>query len=288
VLYVVATPIGNLSDLTPRAREILASVDLIAAEDTRRTGRLLRHHGIRRPLVAYYDAVERARAPGLVAKLRDGESVALVSDAGTPGISDPGYHVVRAAAAAGIDVVPVPGASSVTALLSVAGIACERFVFEGFLPTKAGPRRRAVDELRGERRAIVLLESPRRLGALLRLLAERFGDREAVVGRELTKRFEEILRGTLPELAERVGAGEPPKGEIVLVVAGLGDGPVPGVAEEESEGSLDDAIRAGLAEGLGVRELSARLARERGCPRRVVYARAVQLAKAPRDHQPST
>lgn len=283
VLYVVATPIGNLGDLTPRARDVLARVDLVAAEDTRRTRRLLASHGIRRPLVAYYDAVERDRAAGLARRLQDGASIALVSDAGTPGISDPGYHLVRAAAAAGVPIVPVPGASSVTALLSVAGIPCERFVFDGFLPAKPGPRRRAVERLVGETRAVVLLESPRRAAALLALLAEVLGPREAAIGRELTKRHEEVLRGTLPDLAARLRA-TPPRGEVVLVVAGA-DEAAPAGAPADAP-ALDDAIRQALAAGLGVRETAARLARSHGRSRREIYARAVAIARG--DHQPRT
>lgn len=283
VLYVVATPIGNLGDLGPRAREVLEGADLVAAEDTRRTRRLLAGHGIRRPMVAYYDAVERTRARGLIERIAAGASVALVSDAGTPGVSDPGYHLVRAAAAAGIRVVPIAGPSAVTALLSVAGIPCERFVFEGFLPVKAGARRRAVERLRDEPRAIVLFESPRRIGALLGLLAEVLGaEREAVIGRELTKRHEEILRGTVGGLAARFGGAEAARGEIVLVVAGRGEA---GVAPSD-QATVDAAIRRALAAGLGVRETAARVARDTGRPRREVYARALALGRG--DHQPRT
>jgi 16S rRNA (cytidine1402-2'-O)-methyltransferase len=281
VLYVVATPIGNLGDLTPRAREVLATVDLVAAEDTRRTRVLLARQGIRRPMVAYYDAVERSRAGGLVERLLAGESVALVSDAGTPGVSDPGYHLVRAAAAAGVAIVPIPGASAVTALLSIAGIPCERFVFEGFLPAKAGPRGRAIERLATEPRAIVLLESARRIGTLLRTLADVLGSREAVLGRELTKQHEEILRGTLPDLATRLGGRAAPRGEIVLVIAAAA-----ARAAEPSAEDLDAAIRRSLAAGCGVRETATRLARAHGRPRRDVYARALALANA--DHQSST
>src|SRR5215467_3583832 len=157
VLYVVGTPIGNLEDVTLRALRVMREVDLIAAEETRRTRILLRHHGIDRPLVSYHDAVERDRAPGLVEKLRSGTSVALVSDAGTPGIADPGYHLVRAAVAAGIAVVPIPGPSAVAALVSVAGVPAERFVFEGFLPNKSAQRRDRIRALADEPRAVVLL-----------------------------------------------------------------------------------------------------------------------------------
>src|SRR5256714_343339 len=159
VLYVVATPIGNLEDVTLRALRVLREVDLIAAEDTRHTRVLLAHHGISRPLTSYYDAVERARAPGIVEKMKAGARVALVSDAGTPGIADPGYHLVRGALAAGVPVVPVPGASAVTALVSAAGLAADRFVFEGFLPTRPGPRGARLAALASEPRAIVFFEA---------------------------------------------------------------------------------------------------------------------------------
>lgn len=272
VLYVVATPIGNLEDLSPRAVRILGEVDLVAAEDTRRTRILLARHGVRRPMASYHDAVERARTPRLLARLRDGARVALVTDAGTPGISDPGYHLVRSAAQAGIAVVPVPGPSALTALLSVAGIACERFVFEGFVPTKQGPRRRAIERLRDEPRAIVLLESGRRLGALLGLLGEILGDREVVVGRELTKRHEEIMRGTLVTVAHTVAARGGVRGEVTLVVAGA---PAP---LREAPTTLDEEIGALLADGFGVKEVARRLASTRRVSRRAVYARALELA----------
>ena len=217
VLYVVATPIGNLEDVTLRALRVLREVDLIAAEDTRRTRRLLVAHGIGRPMMSYYDAVERERAPRIVEKLVAGASVALVSDAGTPGIADPGYHLVRGALAAGVRVVPIPGVSSVTALVSVAGFSVERFVFEGFLPSRPGPRAERLRALASEGRAIVFLEAARRLGAFLGAAVEALGDRDAVIGRELTKLHEEILRGTLTELATRMAARGEPKGEVTVV-----------------------------------------------------------------------
>src|SRR5262245_31744797 len=182
VLYVVATPIGNLEDVTLRALRVLADVDLIAAEDTRRTRTLLERHGIRRPVTSYYDAVERERAPALVERLKDGQSVALVSDAGTPHVADPGYHLVRGALAAGV---PIPGPSAVTTLVSVAGFPAERFVFEGFLPTRAGGRAARLAALASEPRAIVFFEAARRLDAFLAAAVEALGaEREAVIARE--------------------------------------------------------------------------------------------------------
>jgi 16S rRNA (cytidine1402-2'-O)-methyltransferase len=272
VLYVVATPIGNLEDVTLRALRVLGEVDLIAAEDTRRTKILLARHGIRRPLTSYHDAVERSRAPALVEKLRDGASIALVSDAGTPGIADPGYHLVRAAIAAGVRVVPVPGPSAVATLVSVAGIPAERFAFEGFLPSRAAARRERLRGLASEQRAIVFLEAPTRLVACLADLETMLGDREAVVGRELTKLHEECLRGRLSEIRARVQAMERVRGECVILV-----GPGADAAAAAAPIDLDARIRALRADGLGTREIAARLARETGRTRREVYRRVLDV-----------
>jgi 16S rRNA (cytidine1402-2'-O)-methyltransferase len=271
VLYVVATPIGNLEDVTLRALRVLAEVDLIAAEDTRRTAILLRHHGISTRQVSYYDAVERRRTPELVERMRDGARVALVTDAGTPGIADPGYHLVRGALEAGIPVVPVPGASAVTALVSVAGLPVDRFAFEGFLPARAAARAARLRGLATEPRAMVFLEAGRRLGAFLRDAETALGDREAVIGRELTKVHEETLRGRLSALRGRLEAGEPVRGEVTIVVAGAA------APEPVASDVLDAAIREALASGRSVRELSAALAEELGLPRREVYRRALAL-----------
>jgi 16S rRNA (cytidine1402-2'-O)-methyltransferase len=275
VLYVVATPIGNLEDVTLRALRVLREVDLIAAEDTRRTGLLLRHHGIRTALVSYYDAIERRRTPELVEKMRGGARVALVSDAGTPGIADPGYHLVRGAIAAGISVVPLPGASAVAALVSVAGLPVDRFAFEGFLPARAAARAARLRALAGETRALVFLEAGRRLSAFLADAEAALGDRDAVVGRELTKLHEELLRGPISALRERVGAA-PVRGEVTVVIAGAPEG-----AAEPRPEAVDAAIGDALAAGQGVRELSEELARRFGCARREIYRRALSL-RAPR------
>jgi len=219
VLYVVATPIGNLEDVSERALRVLREVDRIAAEDTRRTGRLLAHYGIDKPLTSYHDAAERRKAPELVAELSSGKSLALVSDAGTPLISDPGYRLVRAALDAGVSVVPIPGASALTALLSVAGLATDRFVFEGFLPPREGRRRRRLEALRSERRTVVFYESPHHVERTLAEIEQILGDRPIVVGRELTKLFEEIQRGTVSSVRAEIAA-KPPRGEYTLVLAG--------------------------------------------------------------------
>jgi 16S rRNA (cytidine1402-2'-O)-methyltransferase len=273
VLYVVATPIGNLEDVTLRALRVLADVDLIAAEDTRRTRTLLERHGIRRPVTSYYDAVERERAPALVERLKEGESIALVSDAGTPHVADPGYHLVRGALAAGVAVVPIPGPSAVTTLVSVAGFRAERFVFEGFLPTRTGARAARLAALASEPRAIVFFEAARRLDAFLAAAVEALGaDREAVVARELTKRHEELLRGTLGELQRRL-TGRDVRGEVTVLVAGApAEKPVLGV-------ELDDAIRGARAAGQGIRQLSEDIARRTGVSRREVYRRALVLER---------
>src|SRR5437899_7090575 len=207
VLYVVATPIGNLEDVTLRALRILREVDLIAAEDTRHTRVLLSRHGISRPVTSYYDAVERARAPAIVEKLKAGARVALVSDAGTPGIADPGYHLVRGAVAAGVPVVPVPGASAVTALVSVAGLPAERFVFEGFLPSRPGPRAERLAALAREPRAIVFFEAGRPPPAVPPPAPAAPRAREAAGARAPAKRPEGGPRGAPAALAAR-GAPE--------------------------------------------------------------------------------
>jgi 16S rRNA (cytidine1402-2'-O)-methyltransferase len=272
VLYVVATPIGNLEDVTLRALRVLREVDVVAAEDTRRTRGLLAHHGIDTPLVSYHDAVERTRAPRLVEQMRDGRKVALVSDAGTPGIADPGYHLVRAAVAAGIPVVPIPGPSAVAALVSVAGVPSERFAFEGFLPNRSAARRERLRALAGETRAMVFLEAPTRLAAFLADLQEVLGDREAVLGRELTKLHEECVRGPLSALRRHVDGMDPVRGECVLLVTGATEGG-PAVTVD-----VDARIRALRAEGLGTREIAARLAHETGRTRRECYQRVLALA----------
>ena len=271
VLYVVATPIGNLEDLTLRALRVLREVDLIAAEDTRHTRVLLSRHGISRPVTSYYDAVERARAPGIVEKLKAGARVALVSDAGTPGIADPGYHLVRGALAAGVPVVPVPGASAVTALVSVAGLAAERFVF---LPSRPGPRGARLAALASEPRAIVFFEAGRRLAAFLAAAHAALGERDAVIARELTKRHEEILRGTLGELAARVASMERVRGEVTVLVGARMGPEVTATAVD-----LDARIRAARAAGRSVADLATEIGRETGVSRRVVYRRALALER---------
>jgi len=239
-LYLVGTPIGNVEDFTPRAQRLLGAVDLIAAEDTRHTKGLLDRFGIRKPMVSYHDHNKDSRTPELIERLREGASVAIVSDAGSPGISDPAFTLVRAAAAAGLAVIPVPGPSSAICALEVSGLPTDRFAFEGFLPRKAGKRRARIEQLRDDPRTLIFFESPHRLRAALADLAEAWGDRPASVSRELTKKFEETRRGTLGELKAWVEKASP-RGEFVLVVGGA-RGASSGVdAEDEDSESGGEA-----------------------------------------------
>ncbi len=221
-LFVVATPIGNRDDLSPRARQVLEEVDLIAAEDTRRTGRLLSHFGIKTRQMALHEHNEESLVPGLIGKLNEGQSIALVSDAGTPLISDPGYRLLCAAHEQGIDVSPVPGASAVIAALSVAGLPTDRFCFEGFLPAKKSARQGRLAKLRQETRTIVFFESVHRIAECLSDLVEAFGpERHAFIGREITKLHEQCVSGTLEELKRMTDDGRISiKGEFVLVLEG--------------------------------------------------------------------
>jgi 16S rRNA (cytidine1402-2'-O)-methyltransferase len=219
MLYLVATPLGNLEDITLRALRVLREVDLIATEDTRRTRTLLEHYQIDTPLTSLYDHNEVQKAPSLIRRLQEGTSIALVSEAGTPLISDPGYRLVQLAIGQGITVIPIPGPSAVVAALIVAGLPTDRFVFEGFLPKKPGKRRRRLEALGDELRTLIFYESPRRVYDLLSEMQALWGDRRVVVVRELTKKFEEILRGRLTEVQAQL-LERPRLGEVTLVVEG--------------------------------------------------------------------
>ena len=222
MLYLVATPIGNLKDITFRAVEILTSADAIASEDTRRTGQLLKHFGISNPrLLSFHDHSGPGRLGEILSLLKEGKTVALVTDGGTPLISDPGFPLVREAVRQGIRVEAIPGPSAAVTALTVSGLPAERFTFCGFLPAKPGRRKKELEELEAREETLVLFESPHRILKVLQEMAEIFGDREAALCRELTKKFEEVIRGTLPELRERVER-QKPLGEIVLVVSGKG------------------------------------------------------------------
>jgi 16S rRNA (cytidine1402-2'-O)-methyltransferase len=266
-LYVIATPIGNLGDLTERARQMLAACDAVVAEDTRHSGNLLKHLGIRKPLHALPAFDEAARVEPLVRRLAAGESLALITDAGTPAVSDPGAVLVRRAVEEGVRVVPVPGPSAVVAAVSVTGFPEGRFHFAGFLPRKASHRAEMLDELRGLRAQLVFYESPQRLRETLSGLRESLGDRAAVVARELTKLHEEVARGTLSELLRHF-AGEV-RGELVIVVRGA---PEPEPADPRT---LEAEIRTRLARGERPKDIASALSD--GHSRRAVYQLALQL-----------
>jgi 16S rRNA (cytidine1402-2'-O)-methyltransferase len=271
-LYVVATPIGNLADVTLRALSVLASAGLVLCEDTRVTRKLLDRYGLRPSLLAYHEHNAANVRPQVLAKLASGETVALVSDAGTPLVSDPGYKLVGAAIEAGHRVFPVPGASAALAALVAAGLPTDRFFFEGFLPAKAGQRQSRIAEIAGVPATLVLYESGPRLAASLTDLAAGLGDREAAICRELTKKFEEVRRGTLAQLAAHYRDAGEPKGEIVIVAAPPSDN-----VEQISPAALDAKLKAAL-KTLSVKEAAEAVAGETGIKRREVYQRALALA----------
>ncbi|HEY0634392.1 MAG TPA: 16S rRNA (cytidine(1402)-2'-O)-methyltransferase [Gammaproteobacteria bacterium] len=264
-LYVVATPIGNLGDMTPRAIEVLKNVGHIAAEDTRHSGALLRHFGISTPMVALHDHNERQRTEMLLERLMAGEDIALISDAGTPLISDPGYHLVRQTRAAGVKVVPVPGASALIAALSVSGLPTDRFSFEGFLPAKRGARTARLEQLKRETRTLAFYEAPHRIEECLEDAVAAFGEeRDAVLARELSKTWETLLALPLGKLLERVHSDpDQRRGEIVLLIAGaeMGD-----EVEEEAR-----RIALVLAEELPVKQAAALAAKISGARKNALY-----------------
>lgn len=273
-LHIVATPIGNLKDISFRALATLAAADAIIAEDTRITKKLLAHYGIATPLVAYHEHNAAVMRPHLLARLEGGAALALVSDAGTPLISDPGFKLAAEALTRNVAVVPVPGASAVLAALMAAGLPTDRFFFEGFLPPKSAARRSRIAELAGIPGTLVFFESPRRLAESLRDLAAVLGPREAAIARELTKCFESVRRAPLPELAAAVDGEGAPKGEIVLLV-GPPAAPQPAI----SKGALDEKLTRALADH-SVKDAAAMVSAETGEPRRKVYARAIELSVA--------
>jgi 16S rRNA (cytidine1402-2'-O)-methyltransferase len=273
-LYVVATPIGNLADITLRALRVLGEVDVIAAEDTRTTRKLLAHHAIRTPLVSYHDHNESVRTPDLLARLQKGESVAIVSESGTPAISDPGYRLISEAIAAGMAVEPVPGPSAILAAIVVSGLPSDAFVFEGFLPRRSTERRRRLEALASDPRTLVLFEAPHRVDASAADLLEVLGDRRVALCRELTKMHEEVRRTTLSELVASLKR-RPVKGEIVLVVDGAT------AAAPDLEGAVKEALEL-IGDGQSVREATRAVATERGVPRRALYDRVLQERKSTR------
>jgi 16S rRNA (cytidine1402-2'-O)-methyltransferase len=277
ILYVVGMPIGNPGDITKRALEILAQTDLIACEDTRRTGRVLAAHSIRTPTISFFEHNEQHRTPAIVERLRSGAKVALVTDAGTPAISDPGYRLVRAAHEAGVRVVAIPGASAAIAALSIAGLPSDRFAFEGFLPTKTSARRSALDRLAREQRTMIFFEAARRLDETLSDLATAFGgDRIAAVVREISKTYEETVRATLAELAARF-TRQPALGEVTLVVAGA-DAPQHDV---ETAPAFDEArtIAVLCESGLSLKQAAGVFATLTGRSRREIYQNAIRTRR---------
>jgi 16S rRNA (cytidine1402-2'-O)-methyltransferase len=267
-LYVVPTPIGNMRDITLRALDILQHVDLIACEDTRVTGRLLDHYGVPTQVTPYHEHNARRVRPELLRRLAAGASIALVSDAGTPLISDPGYRLVREATAAGHPVTALPGPSAVLTALTASALPPDRFFFVGFPPPRASARLQTFEEIAGVRATIVAFESPRRLPGCLADMQDAFGEREAVVARELTKRFEELRRGTLAELAQHYARSGPPKGEVVIVVAPPGERAPPG------DDVIDALLRDAMA-GRSLRDAVDLVAERLALPRRAVYERAL-------------
>lgn len=267
-LYLVATPIGNLEDITLRALRILREVDLIACEDTRHTQKLLHHYEIRKPLVSYHAHNERQRAEELVARLGRGENIALVSDAGTPLVSDPGHRLVALAIERGIPVVPVPGASALLVALAASGFPPDEFLFVGFLPARAGERRRALERLAAEPRILVFFEAPHRLRASLEDALARLGDRRAVIARELTKLHEEFHRGTVRELLESLPE---PRGEMTVLIAGAVKDKV-SEASSATRGTLADRVEELIrTKGLDRKAALKQAARERGLSKRDAY-----------------
>jgi 16S rRNA (cytidine1402-2'-O)-methyltransferase len=266
-LYLVATPIGNLEDITLRAIRILKEADLIACEDTRQTQKLLQHYGIRKEMVSYHEHNELTRSPELVIELEQGAKIALVSDAGTPGISDPGHRLVTLCLRHHIPVVPVPGPSALVAALAASGLPTEEFLFVGFLPPRAGARRKALDALRMESRTLIFYEAPHRVVETLADASEILGPRPAVIAREVTKIHEEFLRGPLPELLESARK-RAPRGEITLLI-GPGD---PQVQQVDPSVSLKQRVEQLEAEG-GIDRKAAlkQAARERGLGKREAY-----------------
>lgn len=269
-LYVVATPIGNLEDITARALRVLGSVDLIAAEDTRHSRKLLNHFGIRTPLISYHEHNERQRQAELVQRLLTGQQLALISDAGTPAIADPGYRLVCACHAAGVPVVPVPGPSALVTALCVAGVPTDRFVFEGYLPARAAARSACLQELRDEARTVVLYETPHRLLAALAAIAATWGEaRPLVVARELTKLHEELFRGTVAEALARFGATAV-RGELVLILPPVPKAP-PAAGMEETLRRL--LVDEGMARSAAVRDV----AKSFGVARSEVYRASLEI-----------
>ena len=269
-LYIVATPIGNLEDITLRALRILKEADLVAAEDTRHSRKLLTHFGISRPLTSYFDHNKDLKGDYILERLLQGLSVALVTDAGTPCVSDPGYQLVRDAIAAGLNVVPIPGACAAITALCASGLATDNFTFAGFLPNRQGKRRERLQSLSGERALLIFYESPKRVLATLRDMLEILGDREVVLARELTKLYEEFLRGKLSELIAQLEERDI-RGEVAILVTPAGEPPLPDTPQ------MEELLSRYLASGeLSLKDAVKRVTKETGLAKSAVYAEALR------------
>lgn len=276
-LYICPTPIGNLDDITIRVLNILKEVDLIAAEDTRHTIKLLNHFNIKKPLTSYHEHNKKEKGRVLIDKLLNGENIALVSDAGMPGISDPGEDLIRQAIENDINVVGLPGATASILALVVSGLPTDKFVFEGFLSSKKKERKESLTELKREKRTIILYESPHRLKALLKDIVEVLGDREIAVVRELTKKYEEVFRGTVSEAIKKINK-EGVRGEFVVVIKGAENDQI---KDEEKELWLDISIKEHIIlyinKGFSKKEAIKKVSVERGIPKREVYKEAIEI-----------
>ncbi|MBM4333104.1 MAG: 16S rRNA (cytidine(1402)-2'-O)-methyltransferase [Deltaproteobacteria bacterium] len=273
ILYIVSTPIGNLEDITLRALRVLKEVDLIAAEDTRRTRQILSHYGIHKPLISYHEHNRRMREESLLAEIREGRNVALVTDAGTPGISDPGEHLVKRAIQESIPLVPIPGPSALVAALSVSGLPTESFLFYGFLPAKAAARKKLLLSLKERAETLILYESPKRLSAFLEDAAQILNERQVVVAREMTKVYEEVYRGTAGEILRTLGEEEV-KGEVTIVIEGCTR---PVKVESSAIAEMLDVYFREM--GLSMKEAVERVSAELEVSKREVYRESLKIKK---------
>ncbi len=270
ILYIVATPLGNLEDITIRALHILKEVSLIAAEDTRHTRKLLKNYKVATPLNSYYEHNEERKGPWLVSRLKDGKDIALVSDAGTPGISDPGYRLVKLALENSIDVLSIPGPSAVIAALSIAGLPTDSFLFEGFIPSRQADRRRFVLGLKGQKKTVILYESPRRLKRSLKDIFDILGDVDIVIAREMTKLYEEVIRGKAGLVLE-ILKGREIKGEVTLLIG-------PQKADEAKKYvSIKDELKDYLMLGITLKDAVRAVVDQTGFPRKMVYREAIKV-----------
>ena len=266
ILYVVSTPIGNLKDITLRALEVLKEVDIVAAEDTRHSRKLFSRYDIKTRLISYYGAKEEIKGDEVLRELKAGKKVALISDAGTPGISDPGYYLIKNAAEEGYDIFTIPGPSALVSAITISGLPMARFVFEGFLPPKGSARRKRIESLKGEERAVVIYESPRRAIKTLKELLAALGDRKAVMARELTKIHEELVRGTISDIINRLEE-KGVRGEITLIIAGETEP----AEQEDKTARMNELINKALTNKIPVKDAAETIALELGLSKRDVY-----------------